>query len=393
MIKAPSLPRRPQVLLKHSSGSVVIFTNKAAHAESERRRRADAVRMCSACTLPAGTNSFVPCTPARGGAVNLVRQSPGPSGPGGWFQTEPDWNRRWNRHHHEIIELFGRFQRFQLFGLASCAYACVGADTRAYTRETCSILEPANNIHVFHVVDGYKSGSKAVPKRFQLEPKVNASAERAGKPCDINKIAGGYALDGVPMADLRLFAGAGGEKFRGRRAWAMGAVGAFDQAPGGAAGNGGNPPFLGGGDSVVGMASLECAAETGGNARVSGHAHQLVRLIAPRRAAPRLDRAEAPPAPPSAPRRSPSMWAQAFFWIWIETCSIPAHARLTRAQSLGVGNGSGFARHRPVSGARGAQKFGRGRWVARGRGHGMSVETCGRTAKVPTLWGGLRHVN
>ncbi len=205
--------------------------------------------------------------------------------------------------------------------------------------------------------------------------------------CDFNKIEGGYPSFAAIGADLRLSGGAGRRKFRGSIA-AGTAAGRGGAAGGRHGGNGGFLRFSGRIAGAVGMAALEWPEHCLDIASFSGMRPQPRGLTATPWG---VDQRRRGGTPPSAPRPSFSMRAQAFFPI--------CFGLALRAEGLGrteavrfrltLGHGArAAAMAGPVRGSAGFQIGDRGRG-----GPIRSVDIRRRPAKGLTLWGGPVHVN
>lgn len=241
-----------------------------------------------------------------------------------------------------------------------------------------------------------------------LQPSRSGTSVTAGAPTARaslwpNKIGGGYSSDGRQSADQHLERAGRREKFWGSATWAGSMAG--DRGGGelaglagsGAGGNGGFPPFFGGGDGGVGTVALEWSAQGLGIAGFSGAARKLAQLtslaLAGELGADRGRRGGTPPIARSALR---SMLAQTFFRIWIEDRAAARPASLDRtadgserAQTLTARMGLG------VSGFAGARTTRSGRPRRSGSvdrvGDGRS--SVGRPDELRRLCRGGDHVN
>jgi hypothetical protein len=206
-----------------------------------------------------------------------------------------------------------------------------------------------------------------------------------------NKIGGGYAASTWATsadADLGLDAGAARRNFRAR----IGAGAADRRQLRDLGRNGGFPPFFGASRGHVGMAALECAAETVSDQRFAGDGCQPAGLAAIGLQGTRgVGLVAEGGTPPIAPRLSPCTYAQPIFWVSNDllNCSDQDGGKGRLTSSAKMGSGARALVQSVVEGRDGGRSNDDGR-VREQRGSGS---TWGMSRGSLTLWGGSSHVN
>lgn len=363
-------------------------TGGRADAAESGRRPIGAVRICPTSCSPAPDNFFVPCTPARWGAVIWRSQSRPIIGPGGRFQREPLWNRLRNHQSIEIFRFSARFHRFHACGLASCAHGRVRRRAHMYEGSNTGTLEPLSFIHV----NEWLNGSTVVPKRFQFGTgrigRAAAAAIVRRGPIGSNIISGGYARPTTDQADQHLFGRGARQNFWGRRA-APGGRSAWTAPIGLGAAEWRKTGVSEGSKSAFGYGRSDIDAQRIGIAALSSAEQKLSQL--PERADRRAPGAEGrgglarpagPPGPPFLTSLAPRMRPHAVFRKTIEPRSIAAMGRIGVAPNFRGSIGSGC---RQLGGKR--QSGGRN------SGRGLRTGAHPTCAKIETLWRVSGHVN